>query len=112
LLAGGYEVLLLGYCLLHYLAALADHLKRGRRGDRTWVEGEGEVAGYVHQLVKWKVCMQQWFRTLTKKTPVFNNQTSHQVQAFTSHGSQPVTSCPDREKASLLEMEDLHIQMS
>ena len=42
--------------------------------------------------------------------PQYFNQTSYQVQAFNSHGSQSVTSCPDSEKASLLEMEDLHVQ--
>jgi len=63
LFAGGYEVLLLGGCLFHYLTALADHLERGRRGERTLVEGEGDVTGYMYQLVKWKECTHQWFRT-------------------------------------------------
>ena len=53
LLAGCFEVLLLGCCLLHHLAALADHLEgkgrgRGRRVEEREhgrVEGGGEKRG-------------------------------------------------------------------
>ena len=86
----------------------------------TWSRGkEGIGHGWRGKETQQGTCINLWSGKSAhtnglghgwNKPQYFSNQTSHQVQAFTSHGSQSVTSCPDREKASLLEMEDLHVK--